>query len=99
MVTTAAITVTIYPNNNGSITVAEGSNVILSCEAIGDDGRLNYQWMRVPESLPNESNGQNLTIHNIKVSDSGQYYCKVTHKTNSSINVSSTKVQVTARSK
>ena len=87
-----------HPNENGTITVAEGSNVMLRCEATGD-GTLNYQWRRVSGSLPSNvgmsNGGQTLTIHRIAVSDSGQYYCEVN---NGGDNVSSIRVQVTARS-
>ena len=85
-------------NSNGPVTVAEGSNVMLRCEVTGD-GTLNYQWRRVSGSLPNNvttSNGRKfLTIHNIAVNDSGQYYCVVD---NGGDSVSSMRVQVTTRS-
>ena len=89
--------ITRHPNNNGPITVAEGSNVTLKCRATGN-GTLNYQWRRVSGSLPSNSRGSNsrsLTVHNIVVSDSGQYYCEVD---NGGDSVSSMRVQVTARS-
>ena len=90
--------ITRHPNNNGPIIIAEGSNVVLRCEATGN-GTLNYQWRRVSGSLPSNvrmSNGrQTLTISNIAVSDSGQYYCAVD---NGGDSVSSRRVQVTARS-
>ena len=88
--------ITTHPNNNGPITVVEGSNVMLRCEATGN-GTLNYQWRRVSGSLPNVrgKNSKTLTIRNIAVSDSGQYYCEVD---NGGDIVSSMRVQVTARS-
>ena len=94
-------TITIHPSDGGPITIAEGNNVTLRCKATGD-GALNYQWKRVSGSLPKNAvitniNGwNNLTIHNITVHDSGQYYCEVD---NSGGNVSSMRVQVTAKSK
>ena len=55
--------------------------------------------MRVSGSLPNNArinpNGQKLTIHNIKFSNSGQYYCSVSDYEGS---VFSMKVQVTVKS-
>ena len=88
--------ITTHPNNNGPITVAEGSNVMLRCEATGN-GTLSYQWRRVSGSLTNVrgKNSKTLTIRNIAVSDSGQYYCEVD---NGGDIVSSMRVQVTARS-
>ena len=90
--------ITTHPNNNGPITIAEGINVMLRCEATGN-GTLNYQWRRVSGSLPSNvgmsSGGQILTIRSIAVSDSGQYYCEVD---NGGASVSSMRVQVTARS-
>ena len=70
---------------------------MLRCEATGK-GKLNYQWRRVSGSFPSNTRGKNsksLTIRNIAVSDSGQYYCKVD---NGGDSVSSMRVQVTARS-
>ena len=91
--------ITRHPNDNGPITVAEGSDVTLRCEATGN-GILKYQWRRVSGSLPKntrmEDEGQNLTIHDIAVKDSGQYYCEVNDTVG---NMSSMRVQVTARSK
>ena len=84
-------------NSNGPVTVAEGNNVMLRCEVTGG-GTLNYQWRRVSGSLPSNVRGRNsntLTIRNIAVSDSGQYYCEVD---NGGDSVSSMRVQVTARS-
>ena len=98
MITTATPVITTHPNGEGNITVAEGSNVTLTCRATGDEP-LNYQWMRVSGSLPKNAmtnpNGRKLTIHNITVSDSGQYYCNVSNNEGS---VSSMKVQVTVKS-
>ena len=98
IITIALPVITTHPNNNGPITVAEGSNVMLRCEATGN-GRLNYQWRRVSGSLPGNTRrsngGQTLTIRNIAVNDSGEYYCEVD---NGGDSVSSMRVQVTARS-
>ena len=84
--------------SNGPITIAEGSNVRLRCE-VTSGGTLNYQWRRVSGSLPSNvrisNGGQTLTIRNIAVSDSGQYYCEVD---NGGDSVSSMRVLVTARS-
>ena len=90
--------ITVGNNSNGPVTVAEGSNVMLRCEVTGG-GTLNYQWRRVSGSLPKSVRGRNtksLTIRNIAVSDSGQYYCEVDNEGDS---VSSLRVEVTARSK
>ena len=93
--------VTINPSGDKPITVAEGSNVTLRCKATGD-GALSYQWKRVSGSLPkntvitNINRGNNLTIHNITVNNSGQYYCEVDNRGG---NVSSMRVQVTVKSK
>ena len=91
--------ITRHPNDKGNITVAEGSNVMLRCEATGN-GILNYQWRRVsgspPYSARRTNRGQTLTIRNIAVPDSGQYYCVVNDTEGS---VSSMRVQVTARCK
>ena len=98
IITTALPVITEHPNENGPITVAEGSDVVLRCRATGDEP-LTYQWMRVSGSLPNNArpntNGRKLTIHNIAVSDSGQYYCNVSNNEGS---VSSMKVNVTVKS-
>ena len=99
LVFTAALpNITVHPNDNGPITVAGGSDVMLRCRATGD-GTLNYQWMRVPEPLPENAktntNGRKLTIRNITVSDSGQYYCNVSNNEGS---VPSMRVQVTVKS-
>ena len=98
MITIAALKITKHPNNNGPITVAEGNKVMLMCKATGN-GTLNYEWIKVSKPLPDTAtitdDGQTLTIGNIAVSDSGQYYCVVTNGTNS---VSSMSVQVTVKS-
>ena len=98
LIATALPVITTHPNNNGNITVAEGSNVTLKCKATGN-GILKYRWRRVSGSLPSSvrmsNEGQTLTIRNIAVSDSGQYYCEVD---NGGDSVSSMRVQVTARS-
>ena len=98
MITTAALIITTHPNSNGPITVAEGNKVVLMCKATGS-GTLNYEWMRVSKQLPDTAKitdkGQTLTIGNIAVSDSGQYYCVVDNGGNS---VSSMRVQVTVKS-
>ena len=92
--------ITTHPNDNGNITVAEGSDVVLRCSANStSDGKLSYQWRRVPGSLPSNTrvrNNGNLDIFKITVSDSGQYYCVVNDKEG---NVTSMRVLVTARSK
>ena len=98
LITIALPMITKHPNSNGNITVAEGGNVTLRCNATGN-GRLNYQWRRVSGSLPRNvrmsNGGRGLIIHNITVSDSGQYYCEVD---NGGESVSSMRVQVIARS-
>ena len=85
-------------NSNGPVAVAERSDVVLRCE-VTSGGTLNYQWRRVSGSLPGNvrmsNGGQTLTIRNIAVSDSGQYYCVVD---NGGDSISSMIVQVTARS-
>ena len=86
------------PNSNGPIIRAEGSDVTLTCEATGVQS-LMYEWKRVTKSLPSNvrsSRGRNLTIHNIKKKDEGQYYCEVSNGENK---VSSMTVQVTVKSK
>ena len=93
---TALPVITTHPNNNGPITVAEGSDVVLRCEASGE-GTLNYQWRRLSGSLPDNVQGNNttnLTITNITVSDDGEYYCVVD---NGGTSVFSMKVQLTAK--
>ena len=91
--------ITKHPNDNGNITVAEGSDVTLKCRATGDR-TLNYQWRRVSGSLPSNvrrgKKGQTLTIHNTSANDSGQYYCEVD---NGGDSVSSMRVQVIVKSK
>ena len=79
--------------------MVEGSDVVLMCEATGD-GTLTYQWRKESGSLPSNSRsskngGKTLTINNITVSDSGQYYCVVD---NGGDSVSSRRVQVTVKS-
>ena len=89
---------TINNNSNGPVSVVEGSNVTLRCVVTGG-GSLNYQWRRVSGSLPSNvrrsNGGRILTIYNIAVSDSGQYYCEVD---NGGDSVSSMRIQVTTRS-
>ena len=89
--------ITVHPNEKGPITVAEGSDVVLKCRAVSD-GNVDYQWMRMSRPLPKNTkrsnNGRRLTIHNITVSDSGQYYCIVSDNEGSV----SMKVQVTVKS-
>ena len=88
--------VTIYPSDGEPITIGEGSNVTLRCEATGD-GTLNYQWKRVSGSLSKNTDingGKILTIYNITVSDGGQYYCEVD---NGGDGVASRRVQVTVK--
>ena len=91
--------VTIHPSDDKPITVAENTNVTLLCEANGE-GTLNYEWRRVSGSLPNNAKRNVrrniLTIQNITVTDSGQYYCKVD---NGGDSVSSMRVQVIVKSK
>ena len=71
---------------------------MLICRATSNE-TLIFQWIRVSESLPKKAkkgnNGRKLTIHNITVSDSGQYYCNVSNNEGS---VSSMKVNVTVKS-
>ena len=90
--------ITTHPNKEGNITVAEDSNVTLICRATGGEP-LTYQWMRVSGSLPKNirisNKGRKLTIHNITVSDGGQYYCNVSDNESS---VSSMRVNVTVKS-
>ena len=96
--TIALPVITRHPNSNGPITVAEDSDVRLTCEATGE-GTLNYHWKKVSGSLPSSATmrrKQTLIIRNIVVKDSGQYYCEVD---NGGRSVSSMRVQVTARSK
>ena len=98
LITVALPVITRHPNHNGPITVADGSDVTLRCEATGN-GTLNYQWRRVSGSLPSnarrDNNGRTLNIRNIQVDDNGQYYCEVD---NGGEKVTSSKVQVTAKS-
>ena len=71
---------------------------MLRCEVSGN-GPLNFMWIRETKQLPDTAeitdDGQTLTIGNIAVSDSGQYYCVVDNGGNS---VSSMSVQVTVKS-
>ena len=86
-----------HPSDGEPLAIAEGKNVTLRCRATGD-GTLNYQWKKVSGSLPKNAvitNISDLTIYNITVSDSGQYYCEVD---NGGDSVSSTRVQVTVKS-
>ena len=81
-----------------NVTVAEGSDVVLRCEATGE-GTLNYQWRRLSGSLPDNVQGNNttnLTITNITVSDGGEYYCLVD---NGGTGVSSSRLFVIVKSK
>ena len=97
MITTAPPVITTHPNNNGPITISEGSDVVLTCKATGQ-GTLNYQWRKVSGALPKNSisnGGQTLTLHNLASDDSGQYYCEVYSKKNKA---TSKKVQVTIKS-
>ena len=89
--------ITTHPNNDGPITVSEGSNIVLRCKATGR-GTLNYQWRKVSGALPKNSvsnGGQTLTLHNLASDDSGQYYCEVDNRRSK---VTSNKVQVTVKS-
>ena len=91
--------ITRHPNKNGPITEAEGKDIILKCVANGT-GALNYQWKRKSGPLPKDmsitNRGQKLTIYNIAINDSGEYYCKVD---NGGESVSSMGVQVIVKSK
>ena len=68
LITVALPIITRHPNYNGPITVAEGSDVVLKCEATGN-GTLNYQWGRVSGKLLSNARrsngGQTLTLRNI----------------------------------
>ena len=91
--------ITVHPNDNGNITVAEGSIVELMCEATGN-GNLTYQWKRESGSLPGNARKRKtptLTINKIKVNDSGGYYCEV-NDDDGGDNVPSMRVQVTVKS-
>ena len=96
--TVALPMITRHPNYNGPITAAVGSDVVLECQATGD-GTLNYHWRRVSGSLPSNARssngGKTLTLHNIVVSNNGEYYCEVD---NGEERVTSSRVQVTAKS-
>ena len=94
-ITIAVSEITVHPT--GPITVVEGSNVDLNCKATGDEP-LNYQWMREPESLPDNVKGKmtpNITICNITINDGGKYYCIVDSGGES---MPSMKVEVTVKS-
>ena len=98
-ITIAVPMITKHPNDNGPITVAEGSNVELMCEATGN-GNLTYQWKRESVSLPGNAKKRKtptLTINKIKIIDSGQYYCEV-NDDDGGDSVSSMRVQVTVKS-
>ena len=89
------------PKSNGLITRAEGSDVVLGCEATGHGVQnLMYEWKRVMKVLPSNvrrsNGGRNLTIISITKDDEGQYYCEISYKGNK---VSSMKVQVSVKSK
>ena len=89
------------PNSKGPITRAEGSDVVLGCEATGNGVQnLMYEWKRVMKVLPSNvrrsNGGRNLTILSITKDDEGQYYCEVSHKGNK---LSSMRVQVSVKSK
>ena len=97
MITTAPPVITTHPNNNGPITVSEGSDVGLTCKATGQ-GTLSYQWRKVSGALPKNSisnGGQTLALHNLASDDSGEYYCEVGNGRNK---VTSKKVKVTVKS-
>lgn len=89
--------VTLHPSM--PITIAEGENVTLRCEADGF-GTLNYEWRRTSGSIPNNAKriarGKTLVIQNITVSDGGQYYCEVD---NGESSMPSARVQVIVKSK
>ena len=97
LITIALPVITRHPNHNGSIIIAEGSDVVLTCEATGD-GTLTYQWRKELGSLPSNSRsssgGKTLILNYITVSDSGQYYCVVD---NGGDSVFSKRVQVTVK--
>ena len=86
-------------NNNGPLTVTEGSNLVLTCEVTGN-GPLNYMWNKAQKQLPDTATltdgGKTLNISTIAVDDGGEYYCVVDNGGNS---VSSMSVQVTVKSK
>ena len=91
---TALPKITVQPED---ITIAEGSNIMLICKATGD-GRLNYQWKNEFGTLPRNfisNGGQTLTVHNVTVESSGEYYCEVD---NGGEKVVSRRAQVTVKS-
>ena len=79
--------ITTHPNNDGPITVSEGSNIVLRCKATGVSGAL-------PKNSVSNG-GRTLTLHNLASDDSGQYYCEVDNRRSK---VTSNKVQVTVKS-
>ena len=97
--TTAVPIITRHPNSNGNITVADGDNLRLRCEATGN-GKLTYRWRKVSESLPRSASkrqgGVILLINSITIIDGGQYYCVVGDNNGS---VSSMRVLVTVKRK
>ena len=97
--TTAVPVINRHPNGNGNITVTDGANLRLRCEATGN-GTLTYQWRRVSGSFPDSTevrnNGQILFIGSITITDGGQYYCVVSDNDGS---VSSMRVLVTVNRK
>ena len=86
--------ITRHPNYNGPIDRAEGSDVVLECQASGK-GMLNYHWKKESGVLSNNNGGETFTLKDIRVSDNGQYYCEVD---NGGERVTSLRVQVTAKS-
>ena len=91
---------TTHSINNGTITVAEGSNLTLRCEATGDEA-LQYRWTKNGR-FGNVSNvrgksRQNLIISNATISNNGKYKCQAGIKV--SDRESSMNVQVTVKSK
>ena len=68
----------------GPIVVAEGSDVIMTCEASDDDGTQSYryQWKKGTQLLRKKDRydlgrrGRDFTISNVTISDSGQYHCE-----------------------
>ena len=91
--------ITRHPNSNGPVTIADGTELKLRCDATGN-GALTYEWKRVPGSLPKTArfrmNRQFLIIRRVTIIDAGQYYCVVSDNNGS---VSSMRVQVTVKCK
>ena len=96
----------IQPNMTGPIVVAEGSKVLLTCEASDDStGNYQYQWKKGTKLLSTaDSNnnrysvtrrGREFTFNNVTSSDSGQYHCEFNIN---GINVPSFEVQVIVKS-